>query len=788
MLANFSGVGNASPNATATSTTIKISNEYLTITLSADTGSILTIVDNATGLNLTNVSGGYRALWGVNLTDATTAPFADNNSSGKPSVTLTQSNSEASVTLVWKGLNFNTGLKIGTAVITTKIVLRSNNPLSSWSFQANAIGGINATQLQFPLISSVGMLGPDGSNNRLLIPEQEGRIFVDPIGSRKNFGGLYPSSFMSMQFEAYYNSQAGFYMGAYDTTGQTKTINWYSPPIPANSAIWTTFHYFPDQPANDLFLPYDVAVGVFHGDWTAAADIYKSWAKQQSWVQNSEKKPLPSWFRQAPYGRGMCLHKCGGNWESSFSDLVLEQSKNLAVLDGAALVFPSGWEKMGAWYYGDDIPPFEGWNNFDQMVNSLHQQGNSLNLFVGANKLDNATPLFQSGAAASSVMKRKDGTAISELNIQGSISHVWSLMNPASDFWRQSLINSVSNLASHGVDAIQFDGWPIQEPQDDYSPGHPQGKGGNWQWLAWQQLLMQVEQAGRAILPSMSFSTETGHELLLPLVTYSEVRDPGAEAMGYSSDGSPVPLFGYVYKPNAQAMTDYWGDLPESFHRLAYGRALVWGQRPPFIYGNLGGISTERLQYYSAIGKARSQYSRFLIDGSMLPSPQIATQKITFKLVGDGANTPEYTRSADAIQVGAWLSVTGEIGLIMTNISSEAVQFDLPINFERLKMVPGKSFTIMLESNGSLQSIGSISNTTAFPVKLLPNQIAAITLQSQRKAGDCNDDDVVTIAEVQSAINMFLGLKTAEACVDQDGSGAVSIAEVQKVINSFLGL
>ena len=46
----------------------------------------------------------------------------------------------------------------------------------------------------------------------------------------------------------------------------------------------------------------------------------------------------------------------------------------------------------------------------------------------------------------------------------------------------------------------------------------------------------------------------------------------------------------------------------------------------------------------------------------------------------------------------------------------------------------------------------------------------------------------VTIAEVQSSINMFLGLKAVEACVDQDNNSSVSIAEVQKVINSFLGL
>jgi len=56
------------------------------------------------------------------------------------------------------------------------------------------------------------------------------------------------------------------------------------------------------------------------------------------------------------------------------------------------------------------------------------------------------------------------------------------------------------------------------------------------------------------------------------------------------------------------------------------------------------------------------------------------------------------------------------------------------------------------------------------------------------KPGDCDNNGIVSIAEVQSAINMFLGLKSPQACVDSDDIGGVSIAEVQKVINSFLGL
>jgi len=59
---------------------------------------------------------------------------------------------------------------------------------------------------------------------------------------------------------------------------------------------------------------------------------------------------------------------------------------------------------------------------------------------------------------------------------------------------------------------------------------------------------------------------------------------------------------------------------------------------------------------------------------------------------------------------------------------------------------------------------------------------------SAMKSGDCDSNGSVTISEVQSAVNMYLGMKVVEQCVDQDNSGTTSIAEVQKAINSFLGL
>ena len=54
--------------------------------------------------------------------------------------------------------------------------------------------------------------------------------------------------------------------------------------------------------------------------------------------------------------------------------------------------------------------------------------------------------------------------------------------------------------------------------------------------------------------------------------------------------------------------------------------------------------------------------------------------------------------------------------------------------------------------------------------------------------GDCNGDGVVQVNEVQSAINMYLHLKTPASCVDLDNNGLVMVNEVQKVINAYLKL
>jgi len=84
---------------------------------------------------------------------------------------------------------------------------------------------------------------------------------------------------------------------------------------------------------------------------------------------------------------------------------------------------------------------------------------------------------------------------------------------------------------------------------------------------------------------------------------------------------------------------------------------------------------------------------------------------------------------------------------------------------------------------------GSIDDIFIYNRALSASEVYALyTAPDPHPPGDCDNNSQVSIAEVQGAINMYLGLKTTESCVDTDNSGNTSIAEVQKVINGYLGL
>ena len=66
-----------------------------------------------------------------------------------------------------------------------------------------------------------------------------------------------------------------------------------------------------------------------------------------------------------------------------------------------------------------------------------------------------------------------------------------------------------------------------------------------------------------------------------------------------------------------------------------------------------------------------------------------------------------------------------------------------------------------------------------------PASAAVNITATGKKPGDCDGNNVVSIGEVRSAVEMYLGLSPVLGCVDLDGSGSVGMGELQKTINGF---
>ncbi|MDD2855415.1 MAG: chitobiase/beta-hexosaminidase C-terminal domain-containing protein [Desulfuromonadaceae bacterium] len=183
-----------------------------------------------------------------------------------------------------------------------------------------------------------------------------------------------------------------------------------------------------------------------------------------------------------------------------------------------------------------------------------------------------------------------------------------------------------------------------------------------------------------------------------------------------------------------------------------------------------------------------------LVNGKYLIAIQPGSFNVSFSATGYDTTT---LRGLSAVPMKA---ATRNIALVPTAAASYKITatydvakgyLDCPVTVSAgiagvctLQTKPGYQLTSVEGCGGTLAgtSYSTAAASADCTVTATFNELVAA------KPGDCDNRGGVTIAEVQSAINMFLGLKTVEACVDTDGLNGVSIAEVQKTINSFLGL
>ena len=277
-----------------------ISNGEVAFCFSAENYSLLEIVDEEKGRKIEFPGS---PLWKIVLLDTEKA-MKDGEKLGKD-VFLELSSDGAFWTRSYRIISANGGEvlqltweKAGYGKIVVNIELPVNSSLSTWNITVeNKSEKYAIWYVDFPYLR-VKPLGGAKDSNLLVLPVHGGALIKDPFDNidwsvqpweeiftgyrqtaRIDIRGSYPGNY-NAQFAALYDTSGeGLYIASYDGNMYAKRFLFRGD----GETLYISIRNYPEKmltPGVSYAVPYEFKVGIFHGDWMNAADIYKEWAKK----------------------------------------------------------------------------------------------------------------------------------------------------------------------------------------------------------------------------------------------------------------------------------------------------------------------------------------------------------------------------------------------------------------------------------------------------------------------------------------------------------------------------
>jgi uncharacterized protein (TIGR03437 family) len=741
----LAGLATASQDATH----LYLENDVLKIAVLRSTGSLDGIIHKQSGVNLqSNNVNNQQAIWLMGL-GTKSVSYVSNLGTKSFTGTFATSADGASLNLTWHGLPG--AVPLPNVTVKAQISVRADSQFSYWNIEVDGLGSNPVASISYPYITGIGQLGQSGDDDMLLVPTFKGTLFHNPTANFTTpIGAAYPGYAQSMQMLSYFDKTSGFYFASDDTQGNKKGFFWQKTSSPAGDFNIQILNNLNGVPADTVTVPYNLIVGVTQGDWYASADLYRTWAVQQPWTQQSRTKHVPAWLHDMAMSEFGCAYGCqnaGAGTDVGYATYVQR------LLNSSPVVSPSmgelwGWEKEGAFVEGDYFPPQQGWSGFDAMVNSLRPY--RLNVKPSALVLDTASDLYKSGTMSASLMLDRQGNPLTQVSFEPNVTSAY--MDVSTDPWRQYVVGVYQTLASHGADLLGVEASINYPPIDCFNPAHqhPPLAGGNWQPQAWIDISQRIASAVTAANPSAALDAEEPAEIYLP---YFSVHFGNIDQVELANQ-EQVPLFQYVYHDSI-LFRDVFAEstLDDSYFRLTLARDLTWGQIPnwPINVGSGAAVQT----YLQAAIAARTTYAKkFLVDGIMLPSPQISvpTTLVSWNHTWT-VNTPG-TGQYPSIQQSAWRASDGSVGIVLVNISPGSVTFSLPISYSRLELPPGAAYTVQSTGGSAATTLDSnLVKDSAYSITLSSQQILLVTLTPKAPQPQITTGGVVMHASTSTTVS-----------------------------------
>ena len=400
---------------------------------------------------------------------------------------------------------------------------------------------------------------------------------------------------------------------------------------------------------------FDLEFSAFDGDWMEAARPYRDWIFASGILPDAPKRP--EWVKESPVFLTYVV--CGEGKLSAEPNCFVPYTNALPWMRAIAeatqsrvMAMPMRWEHRGPWTPVAQWPPVGGAESWNQFVREMHQMGHYAGLYGSGTSW--TTYVYPTGkdypaAPANWGCTDPDGTIHTRDFKPFRHSTPLCLMQKAV---RDHIVEECCKIAASGIDFYQlFD----QDLGGEVAPcfsanhGHPDAPGPHETQAG--KLLQQEVIAGmrRSGSPAV---IGTEHGAAEPFIATLPVNDLRTDAV------CGVPFYSYLFH---EITANYSGnqcnyavfDAEKSPENLLYRTALGfasgalltipirkngevdWGAGAPWTLP--APPKQEMLTLVRNLNELRRRYPEFLLDGRMLPLPDLETPHRTLHLSKGGS-------------------------------------------------------------------------------------------------------------------------------------------------------
>ena len=489
-------------------------------------------------------------------------------------------------------------------------------------------------------------------------------------------------------------------------------------------------------PAISYTVPYEFKIGIYHGDWMDAADIYKQWAKKQVWCQRGplyKRQDLPD----ALYKVDLTMHAVYRTELSKpiqYDELKEDLFSLKEFFDKYA--FPNeepvhigihwvGWSKYldvlsKNSRFPNYLPPQE---NFTELMNYLHEIGSFYNdVYLTALGFDKRN---QEGLEYT---WERDGRPYACYNPEGEVytrftsHHAW--MDPSNPGWQGIVINiAKETLVQCQLDGEYFDWYPKYRLDFQQHEG-----GGDYYAKGYRELMLSLKEELRKVNPNFYFYPEGKSEIEIGVFDAMLMEWFYSDEVGivhtFGNLGRPIPLISYLYHEYISMVggirlrnKDITAFRDIKDFRAVIAMLWVWGNKPhyPFLEGGrsqtymftkwkngeLDSDWVRNLEYLAELVKMYKVGKEALLYGEMVRPPAIyGVSKTDINLGGN-------IIKLSSVLSGAFKSPDGKIYIPLTNWGEKSETIT-QIDFEGCKWIHTPYRLSLLTVDGT-EAIGTFT-------------------------------------------------------------------------------